>query len=186
MIAGYRPKIVLRHGSLSVRATSGSRTSETGGGQIFAKIFEPPFFRRFPKKFQHFPQKCHPSPKISDDFFFLIIDLFHVLMCYFSVGGAESVADIDRGGQNPYISTNSQCYHYSFCSRGGANSIANFDGGPWPDLPPLDPPLVRALSYCVGTLSKSLTHVWSAVVCCNLHHRGECTSELCVRKEKGC
>src|SRR6218665_418255 len=45
------------------------------------------------------------------------------------------------GGQNPKIYTNSQFYHYCFCPRGGPNSIANFDGGPWPDLPPLDPPL---------------------------------------------
>ena len=29
------------------------------------------------------------------------------------------------------------------CPRGGPNSIANFDGGPWPDLPPLDPPLYK-------------------------------------------
>src|SRR6218665_1828927 len=57
-------------------------------------------------------------------------------MCYFSVGGGKSVADIDTGGQNPYILTNSQCYHYSFCPGGGPNSIANFDGGPCPDLPP--------------------------------------------------
>jgi len=42
-------------------------------------------------------------------------------MPYFSVRGATSVADIyTGGGQNPYIPTNSQCYHYS---------IANFDGG---------------------------------------------------------
>src|SRR6218665_1338935 len=41
------------------------------------------------------------------------------------------------GGQNPKIYTNSQFYHYCFCSGGGPNSIANFDGGgPWPDFPP--------------------------------------------------
>src|SRR6218665_62203 len=67
----------------------------------------------------------------------------------FSVGlGAKSVADIDMGGQNPYFSTYSQCYHYSFCPRGGPNSTANFDGGPWPDLPPLDPPLYVSLHIC--------------------------------------
>src|SRR6218665_1806127 len=42
-------------------------------------------------------------------------------MWYFSVGGAKSIASIDKGGgQNPYFSTNSQCYHYAFCPRGGS------------------------------------------------------------------
>src|SRR6218665_3274594 len=46
-----------------------------------------------------------------------------------------------RGGQNPYFSTKSQYFHCSFCPGGGPNPIANFDGGPWPDLPP--PPWIR-------------------------------------------
>jgi len=59
-------------------ATSGSRTSETGG-QIFAEIFERPFFRRFQKNFNISPKNVHLSPKISYDFF-LVIDLFNVLI----------------------------------------------------------------------------------------------------------
>src|SRR6218665_1070887 len=49
-------------------------------------------------------------------------------MWHFSIGGAKSVLDMGTGGQKSF-STYSQCYHYSFCPRGGANSIANFDGG---------------------------------------------------------
>src|SRR6218665_1618932 len=45
----------------------------------------------------HFQNKLNLSPKISDDLF-LVIDLFHVLISYFSVVGAKSVADIDTGG----------------------------------------------------------------------------------------
>src|SRR6218665_2927005 len=93
--------------------------------------------------------------------FFLVIDLFHVLMWYVFHRGAKSVSDIDTGEpkpQNPYISTNSQHYHYSFCPRWGPNSIANFDGGPWPDLPPLDPPL------CLSTFS--LNSARKQYVCC--------------------
>src|SRR6218665_2217173 len=45
----------------------------------------------------HFQNKLNLSPKISDDLF-LVIDLFHILISYFSVVGAKSVADIDTGG----------------------------------------------------------------------------------------
>src|SRR6218665_2871546 len=83
--------------------------------------------------------------------FFLLVDLFNVV--FFSFWGAKSVADIDTGGakiQNPYISTDSQCYHYSFCLRGGPNSIDNFDGGgAWPDLSILDLPLSQGV-ICRG------------------------------------
>src|SRR6218665_911413 len=115
--------------------TSGSRTSETGG-QNFCRNFLTTIFRRFPTKFQHFPKKCHLSPKISDDHFFRHrpFPCFNVV---FSVGGAKSVADIDSGGgQNPYISTNSRCYHYSLCPRRGPNSVANFDGGAMAEFAP--------------------------------------------------
>jgi len=75
-----------------------------------------------PDKISAFPpQNCHQiSPKISDDLFlFLVIDHFNVLMWYFSVGG--QIRSRQRyGGGNPYFYANSQCYHYSFCPRGGA------------------------------------------------------------------
>jgi len=57
-------------------------------------------------------------------------------MWYFSVVGAKSVADVNKGGHNPYFWTNSQCYHYAFCPRGGPNSIGNFDGGGMAGFPP--------------------------------------------------
>ena|SRR6218665_1232654 len=63
-------------------------------------------------------------------------------LMYFNV-----VADIDTEGPkslNSYFSTNSQCYHYSFCPRGGPNSITNFDGGRG-RISPLDPPLTTRL-----------------------------------------
>src|SRR6218665_841253 len=95
--------------------TSGSRTSETEG-QILPKFFTT-FFRRFPKKIQHFlPKNCRLSLKISDDLSFFVINLFHVLVWSFSEGGPNP-------GQNPYFSTNSQCYHYSLCSRGGQTPL---------------------------------------------------------------
>src|SRR6218665_1089836 len=63
--------------------------------------------------------------------------------CYFSVGVPNPVPTIDTGGQNPYFSTKSHCYHCSFCPGGGPNSIANFDGGAMAGFAPsLDPPLV--------------------------------------------
>src|SRR6218665_1380084 len=48
--------------------------------------------------------------------------------------GVTSVADIDKGGQNPYFSTNLQYYHYSFCPRGGQSPLPTSMGGslaPW-------------------------------------------------------
>ena len=75
-------------------------------------------------------------PKFLMTFHFLVIVLLMFSCMAFFVGGAKSVADIDTGGQKPYFSTYSQSYHYSFYPQGRPNSIANFDGGPWPELPP--------------------------------------------------
>ena len=57
------------------------------GGQMLTEIFERPFLG-VPQKTSAFPPKVnsHLSPTISDDFF-LLIDLYNVLMWYFSVGG---------------------------------------------------------------------------------------------------
>src|SRR6218665_1773618 len=76
-------------------------------------------------------------------------------MWYFSMGGAKSVTDIDTGGQKPYISTNAQCYHYSFCPRGGPNSIDNFDGG----HVPICPPWIRHWGE-TSAHKKDLTRMW--------------------------
>src|SRR6218665_805189 len=59
----------------------------------------------------------------------------------FSVGG--QIRSRHRyGGQNPYISTNSQCYHYSFCPQGGQTPLPSSMGDGRICLP-LDPPLRR-------------------------------------------
>ena len=69
------------------------------GGQIFAEIFERPFFTCFQKKFQHFPPNlCHLSPKISDDLF-LVIDHFSCFNVIFFRRGAKSVAHIETGAK---------------------------------------------------------------------------------------
>src|SRR6218665_2486874 len=49
-------RIIIFYQQTAVPITSGSRTSETGG-QIFAVIFEQPFFWRFLKKMSTFPLK---------------------------------------------------------------------------------------------------------------------------------
>jgi len=77
-------------------STSGSRTSETGGAKFVPKFFND-FFRSFPRKFLHFPQKFHLSPKISDDLF-LSSTFFVFYIWYFSIGWAKSAADFDTGG----------------------------------------------------------------------------------------
>ena len=67
---------------------------------------------------------------------------FHVLMCNFSLGGPKSVADIDRGGQNLYISENSQYYHYFSSPEGegqtplptSMGALAGF-ATPWMHIP---------------------------------------------------
>jgi len=82
----------------SLSSTSGSRTSETGGPNFCRNFFTTffPFFRRFPKKFQHFQKKFHLCPKISDDFLFFFS---HRLFSCFNIlvfgRGAKSVAHID-------------------------------------------------------------------------------------------
>src|SRR6218665_3742825 len=51
-------------------------------------------------------------------------------MVFFSHRGAKSVADsATGGGQNPYFSTKSQCYHCSFCPGGGAKLHCQFRWG---------------------------------------------------------
>jgi len=68
---------------------------------------------------------------------FLIVDLFNILMSYFSVGGGKAVTHIDTGGAK--ILTFRQIHNaiITISAPRGPNSIDNFDGGAWPDLPPL-------------------------------------------------
>ncbi len=57
-------------------------------------------------------------------------------MWYFSVGGGgKSVADIDTGAKSLHFDKFTML-SLLFLPPRGPNSIANFDGGPWPDLPP--------------------------------------------------
>jgi len=70
-------------------------------------------------------------------FFSIVIKLLKAFnVAFFRRGGAKSVANIDSGGQNPYILLNSQYYHYSFFPREGPNSTVNFDGGAMAGLAP--------------------------------------------------
>src|SRR6218665_4073686 len=94
--------------------TSGSRPSETGGGQIFADIFERPFLVMSRKNFC-IPKKFHISPPKFLMTYFFSHRPISCFIWYFSIGGAKSVADIATGGQNPYFSTKSQYYHCSSC-----------------------------------------------------------------------
>src|SRR6218665_3177690 len=73
--------------------TSGSRTSETGG-QIFAELFSRPFLGVSRKNLCISPKNFIYLPKFLTTFF-LVIDYFCVLICWFSIGGAKSVAHID-------------------------------------------------------------------------------------------
>src|SRR6218665_226754 len=64
--------------------------------------------------------------------------------------GAKSVADIDTGGPKSLLFDKFTVLSLLFLpSRGGPNSIANFDGGPWPDLPP--PGSATGLLYLLYT-----------------------------------
>src|SRR6218665_2382035 len=103
------------------------------GAKFLSKFLNDLFLGVSRKNFIVSPKYVIHLPKLLM-IFLLVIDLFHVLMCYSSVGGQiRSRHRYAGGGQNPCISTNSQCYHYSFCQ---------LRWGPWPDLPPpLDPPL---------------------------------------------
>ena len=120
--------------------TSEYRTSETVG-QIFAEIFERPFLGVSRKNFSISPKNVVYLPKFLMTFFsHRPFSCFNVL---FFRRGAKSVTDIDTGGQNPYISTNSQCYHYSFRSAPeGAKLHWQFRWGAMAGFaPPRDPPL---------------------------------------------
>src|SRR6218665_515075 len=109
--------------------TGGSRTSESGG-QIFSEIFERLFRGVSENLFAFFPKKCSSIlPKFLTTFFFSH-RLFPSFNMYFSVEGAKSVADINRGTKTlTFPQIHSRC-HYSFCQ---------LRRGPWPDWPPLDP-----------------------------------------------
>src|SRR6218665_1354989 len=82
----------------------------------------------FLKIFLHFhPKMFIYSPKISDDLFFFSHRPFPGFNMYFSVGGAKSVADINRGTKTLTFPQIHSRYHYSFCQ---------LRRGPWPDWPP--------------------------------------------------
>jgi len=100
-------------------------------------------FLAFSEKISVFPKKFQLSPKISDDLF-----LSHrpfSCFCHFP-WGAKSVADLDKGGSK--ILTYRQFhnilsyFHIILSSpEGGQTPLPTSMGGPWLDLPPLDPPL---------------------------------------------
>ena len=124
---GYHPLGSLKVKSEVVVDTSGSRTSETGGGKLLPKCLND-LFKAFPKKFQHFPKKFNLSPKISDDFLFSHRSFSCFNVVFIRRGSGQIRSRHRYGGPQSLHFDNSQYYHYSFCPRGGPNSIANFDG----------------------------------------------------------
>src|SRR6218665_2853773 len=100
------------------------------GGQIFHEIFERLFLGISRKNFCIPKKITHLSPKISDDFFFNHRP-FRVLLYVIFPWGGKSVADIATGGPKSLLFKKITILPLLFLSwRGGANSIANFDGGP--------------------------------------------------------
>src|SRR6218665_1135686 len=122
--------------------SSASRTSETWEPNFSRNIFNDLFLGVSEKKFRHFPQKfhLHVSPKISDDLF-LVIDLFRVLICYFSVGGTKSVADIDTGGPKSLHFHKFTMLSLLFLLPRGAKLHGKVRWGAMAGFAPLDPPL---------------------------------------------
>src|SRR6218665_1552412 len=93
------------------------------------------FFRHSPKAFLHFPKNLIYLPKILMTFFFSHRP-FSCFNVAFFLRGANSVADIEKGGQNPYISPNSQYYHYSFFPRRGGQTPLPTSMGAMAGFPP--------------------------------------------------
>ena len=131
-----RPKQLVQSRNTDM-PTSGSRTSETGGPNLCRNL-STTFFRRFPKKFQHYRKKFHLSLKISDDLFFShrLFFVFCFNMLVFR-RGAKSVAHIDQGAKILKFTQ----IHISIITvsapEGGQTPLPTSIGeGPWPDLPP--------------------------------------------------
>ena len=117
------------------------------GGTFLPKFLNDLLLGVFRKTFSISPKMS----SISQNFWwpFLVIDLFHVLMCYFSVGGAKSVADIDTGAK---ILTFRQIHNAIItlsAPKGGQTPLPTSIGA-WPDFhPPLDPPMLPQGPYTV-------------------------------------
>ena len=111
-------------------STSGSRTSETGG-KFFSEIFERPFLGVSGTNFSISPQNVIYLPKFLMTFF-LVIDLFHVLMCHsFGRGGK-----IDTGGKILSFRQIHNALITLSAPEGGQTPLPTSMGGPWSDLPP--------------------------------------------------
>src|SRR6218665_1627244 len=71
-----------------------SQNFKNGGGKYLPKSLND-LFCAFSEKISAFPQNVNYIPEFLMTFY--SHRPFHVLMCYFSVRGAKSVADIDTG-----------------------------------------------------------------------------------------
>ena len=58
-----------RHRDRQTQTLADPELQKQGGANILPEFFDD-FFEAFLEKMSAFPQKCHLSPKISDDFFF--------------------------------------------------------------------------------------------------------------------
>src|SRR6218665_211079 len=128
--------------------TSGSTTSEMGGAKFFPKFLNDLCLDVSQKNFSISPKNFICLPKF-------LMTFCHVVSCFFSVGGAKFVADIDTGeGPKSLHFDKFTMLSLLFLPSRGPNSIANFDGGPCPDLPP------PSIHHCT----------WMAVVAFDIHH----------------
>jgi len=84
----------------------------------------------------------------------------------FSVGGAKSVANIDTRGPKSLLFDIFTVLPLLFLTpKGGQTPLPTSMGGPWPDLPPLDPPLsiapLQIHSYSEALPTTALILCWS-------------------------
>src|SRR6218665_3707003 len=115
---------------------SGSRTSETGA-KFLPKFFND-VFRRFSKNFCISPKNLIYLPKFLMMTFFSHRPFSCFMWYFFPVGGQiRSRHRYGGGGQNPYFSTKSQCYHCSFCPEGDQTPLPTSMGGSMAGFCPL-------------------------------------------------
>ena len=108
-------------------------------GQIFSEIFERPFLGVIRKNFCISPKNVIYLPKFLMTFF-----PSHRPFSCFNVVFFRTRHQY--GGQNPYISTNSQLVIILSASEGGQTPLPTSMGGHGRICPPLDPPLIQDIS----------------------------------------
>jgi len=83
--------------------------------------------------------------------------------------GAKSVRQIDQEGPKSLLFNKFTVLSLLFLPSRGAKLHCQFRWGPWPDLPPLDPPLIAAYMYIVSELVNNKKN------CCQCYHEASIT-----------